>query len=236
MSTELESAKYFSPDYFQNTATGADATTTAGQAADLAALPMAHDPNNLEYEVVPWPVALTIVLAIFTVLGGSGLIGGLYAAKGVADLEMAGILVDRLADQLPEAQMMKAMMAAQVENSAFLYVECAVRILTGIGFLLVAGIMGKRTPFSNKLGILICSAAIFYNMVHLGVTWMTTSSMMDAMAGSDQFAGMGSSIVLLFAGGFFLFKTAIYCGIMFYLSRPGIERIFLPKPKRSLGY
>ena len=236
MATELESAKYFSPDYFQDTVTGADVATPADQAADPAAVPMAHDPNNLEYEITPWPVALTIVLTVFTVLGVSGLIGGLYAAKGIADLEMAGILVDRLADHLPEAQQMKAIMAAQVENSAYLYAECVVRILTGIGFLLVAGVMGKRTPFSNKLGILICSGAIFYNMVHLGVTWMTTSSVMDAMAGSEQFAGVATSVTLLFAGCFFLFKTAIYCGVMYYLSRPAIERIFLPKPKRRLGY
>ncbi len=237
MSTELESAKLFA-GYFQEEG---DATTAVAEVADGQPAPYAYAPTEggeLGFKAVPWPGGMTIVTAIFSILGAAGLIGGLWAMRSLANLEASEILISKMAGYSPEAKMAAAMMAAQVKYSSFMYMGLGFRILVGCAFLGAAAMMKNRSDGANNIAVLVCGLAIFYNVCNLILVYVTTTGLTDVPGVDQATADMTLTLTIGIAGVFFLIKLAIYCGMAYYLTRPGIQALFAPKPKkkRSLSY
>lgn len=230
MSTELESAKLFA-NYFQEegvaTEEGSNTTTTSTYA------PPQEEFEQIGYEAKPWPGGMTCVTAVFYILGVSGLIGGLYAMRNLANLEATEIIFSKMANYSPEAKYAAAMLAAQVKYSGALYCQLGLRVLVGCAFFGAGSMLAKRTDGANNIAILVCGLAIFYNLVKIGVSYLTISSITDVPGVSAAAAEASSLMGLGFAGCFFLLMLGVYCGLAYYLSRPSICALFEPKPKKK---
>ena len=231
MSTELESAKLFA-SYFNE---DPDASTAAG--GETVYAPPAEDEfEQIGFEATKWPGAMTVICALFYVLGVSGVVGGLYAMRNLANLEAAEILVGRMAQFSPEAKMQAAMLAAQVKYSGYMYLTLGLRVLVGVACFGAGSLMTKRFDGANNIAILVAGLAIFYNLVAIGVGYLTTTAALELPGIDKAGAEMATMIAIGVMGGFFLVKLGIYCGLAYYLSRPNICQIFKPKPKRRKRY
>lgn len=222
MSTQLESARFFTPE--NNPYDSPKATDVSEPLQDSAA---SYAPVAL------WSPFMSGICVVCSLFGIWGVIGGLWSIASIGLAEGAMATLESM--QAPEAAgEMRAMFDAQMAYMPFAIGIEVFRVAIGFAMLAGAAMLRSKKTDANKVVALVFLAAIILNLLRTVYSWLTmnaAASVMDMPAEAESIMMMTTGIMLAIG---FIFMAGMYLGLIAYLSSRGVRAMFRPT-ERSVG-
>lgn len=222
MSTQLESARFFTPENNPYETPKVAQPDSPPVEADASYAPAAL-----------WSPFMSGVCVVCSVFGVLGVIGGLWSLVSFCLADGAMSTLATMEETQVGAQM-KAVFDAQMAYMPFAMGIEVFRILIGVAMLAGAAFLRSKKTDANKLVSLVFVAAIVLNLLETVYAWLSTSAMVAVMEmpAEAESVMMMTTVVWLAIG--FIFMASIYLGLIAYLSSTGVRAMFRT-PERSAG-
>ena len=229
MTTELSSAKYLPAELTEGFYNDAQESDVTGQS--IADPSQAYASSGYQQPTRKASTGLVTFFACFLALAGIiGIFSGVFGAIGQAAITSVDSSQISSQGTHQQAEIIRRTLENQKKFSIVVYLHSGIRVLVGLGFVASCIVLFTRRRDADSFATTAFTAAIFYNIMTIAVTWATMPSLEGLPGIPEGTATMASAIGIGFMAIGILFKIGFYGFAIAYFSRPSVKAIFNPEP------